>query len=376
MRINVVGGGPAGLTAALALRRMTDAKRVRLLERSASNIESSFGIVFSNVALQVLARVDPLAATAVRTTGVAWDHLAVQGEGWSECFAGYPYLGISRNTFVEILRKRCVAVGVELVEASDTTVGQALDRTDLLVVADGTGSQLRDSLSWHFNPTWSEGANWFAWMGCSGAFACHTFVFAEHQGSRWCAHAYPYAKDRSTFIVECSPQADRTMSLAETRGDDVAKLCKRVFARHLGSIRLFSNGATRWRRHRALSTQRWWSDNVVLVGDAAHSLHFSIGSGTRLAMEDSLVLADALTHNGEAIIQALAIYEAERRPAVERFQQAAQLSRNFFESALSDLSLEPHEPFVLRLMTRSGRLDRQQLEARSPGFTHRLRACL
>ena len=375
MRIAVVGSGPAGLSAALTMRTMAGAERVTLLE--GRRAEGGFGIILSSAALRVLACVDPPAAAAVREAGVSWDAVDILGDGWSERFAGHPYLGIHRSELVEALSNRCTATGVELREARPEAIRAALDEADVVVAADGTGSPLRNSLAGAIGPSWREGANWFAWLGCSKAFDCHTFVFTEHEGGRWCAHAYPYADGSSTLIAECSPETARAAGLAGAGGRYAASLCERIFAAHLDGAAVVATEVTRWHRYRTLTTRRWWSGKIALVGDAAHSAHFSIGSGTRLAMEDSLALAGALARAGDGgVARALAAYEAERRPAVERFQEAAEHSQRFFEDALADLPLEPHEPFVHRLMTRSGRVAWDRIEADAPDFARRLRVQL
>jgi anthraniloyl-CoA monooxygenase len=338
---------------------------VTVIERRPDREAAGLGIVLSEKALAVLARVDPQAASEVREAGPCWEQLEIRGQGRHERFNGDRYVGIARGRLLEILRARSLARDV-CFAGPDASA----PRADVVVAADGVGSGVREA-DGRFGPSWRVGQNHFAWLGCERSFPCQTFLFSEYAGRLWCAHAYPFASGGSTFIVECSHAAAQELRLDCAGASHTVALCEEVFADHLRGASLVASDATRWQRHRTLHTRRWLADNVVLVGDAAHGLHFSIGVGTRAAMEDGLALADALSRHAPA--QGLRAYELDRSRAIERLCHAAVQSEAFFERVLGGPWSTPYENFVLALMMRSGQVASDRvLAAGSASFRRRV----
>ena len=354
-----MGAGPAGLFAALLLARNPRTRRVEILEARAQP-QRGWGIVLSPRTLETLSAADPRTVSLIRRTACSWAHLRVRGLGSTELFAGHGYIAVPRQTLLGALEQRLGELGVPVRR------GQAVTRSphgDLVVGADGAHSAMRASTGLAADVAVSSSRHF--WFGTTRRYDSHCFAFVRRGPHGYVAHAYPHAPGRGTFIVECG---DAAWECAGLGSRDPAVACRELFNEELRDARLLP-GDQRWARFETVRLARWSSGRLVLIGDAAHTTHFSIGSGTKLALEDAIALDAAL--RAHPLVDALDAYEAARRPVVERMQTAAEGSQAFFAS-LDQETAAAWEVLVLRLMTRSGRVRYADLVANSPAFADRL----
>ncbi|HET9769659.1 MAG TPA: FAD-dependent monooxygenase, partial [Acidimicrobiia bacterium] len=375
MKVGISGGGPAGLFLSILLRRA--GHEVMLRERNPPGVTYGWGVVFSDESLADLRDADYETYLQIDAALVRWSSIDIHYAGELIRSTGHGFAAIARTTLLRLLADRAAALGAEL--AFSTEVPEAAPLApfagcDLVVAADGVRSVLRaahaDALGSSFSPTASK----YVWFGADVALPVFTFIFTPTPHGLFQVHAYPYDAHRSTFIVETSEAAWRSAGLdAMGEGESLA-FCQDLFAPHLGRHRLLSNESV-WRTFVTVRNRSWHcrvgEQDVVLVGDAAHTAHFSIGSGTRLALDDSIALAKAFvaTHGDRAA--ALAAYEGDRQPVVERFQEVATDSARYFESVSRYLGFAP-EPFAFNLLTRSGRIGHNNLTARDPVLVNRV----
>ncbi len=278
---------------------------------------------------------------------------------------GQVFSGIARRTLLGILTERCIELGVNIEFERELTSPGELSEYDLVVAADGVRSTIRDAGAGSFRPRSEEGSSRYIWFGTDRVFDSFTVAFRSNADGLFQAHAYPYDGDRSTFIVECDEGAWRAAGLDAADEQQSISYCEEMFALDLGGRALVSN-ASKWIRFVTLKNKRWHHGNAVLLGDAAHTAHFSIGSGTKMAMEDSIALVQALGRRTD-LPRALADYQLERKPRVERLQEAARQSQTFFESTRHYQHMEPLQ-FAFHLMARSGRIDYDDLRVSDAGF--------
>ncbi len=369
-RYLVVGGGPAGLYTALLLKNADRASHVRVVERNRPDDTFGFGVVFSDATLERFAEADPETHAAIVAAFAHWDDIDIHYAGQTLTSTGHGFSGLSRQRLLDILRRRAAALGVELRFQTEVAALDAAPGADLVVAADGVNSTLRARYAEHFRPHVDWRPNRFVWLGTTRPFAAFTFFFTEDAHGLWRVHAYRYDASHSTFIVETTEATWRRAGLAEADEAATLAFCERLFARELAGHRLLANRSL-WRSFPTVRNERWWHENVVLVGDAAHTAHFSVGSGTKLAMEDAIALTRALAAHRD-VPPALAAYEAERRPEVESLQRAAQVSLEWFEQTERYHGrLEPL-PFAFSLLTRSLRVTHASLRARDPAFVARV----
>ena len=380
MNITCVGGGPAGLYLAILMKKANPHSRITVIERNGPQDTFGFGVVFSDQTLLHLREADAPTYDAITQRFAHWDDIAVHfGQpGQVITSTGHGFSGLSRQVLLDILQARCQELGVQLQFNRDLKPGEleALRQScDLLVGSDGLNSLVRTHYESAFGLQLDLRPNRFVWLGTTFPFPAFTFYFKENQHGLWRVHAYRYAHDvpegqpQSTFIVECTGDTFARSGLAE--GDEQATLayCEALFAAELGGHKLACNRSL-WRRFPVVRCQRWQHQNVVLLGDAVHTAHFSIGSGTKLALEDSIALRDALlAHSG--VPAALASYEAARRPVVESLQRAAQTSLEWFENTERYVHLPP-EQFAFSLLTRSLRVTHENLRLRDAELLRRV----
>ena len=366
MNVTVVGGGPAGLYLALLARQLSPGAAVTVLERDGPDDTFGWGIVLSARTVEMLYEHDPPSHAAIAAAAERWDSVDTVHRGERVSVRGNGFCGIERLAFLRILRARCRALGVELRHGAAVSDPAELARADLLVGADGAGSAVRQAWSHFFQPSLELRQNRYVWLGTTTWFGGLTMIFRERPAGLFIAHAYRFSPTHSTFIVECPPETWTRAGLDRMAGDDACAYLARVFADDLGGRPLAAKGAVRWLNFPLVRNRRWVHDRVALIGDAAHTAHFSIGSGTKLALEDAAALARALAAEPD-VPRALAAYEAARKPVVDRFQAAAYRSLTWLEGVERHLHLEP-VPFTYRLMTRSGRVGYGQLAAADRRF--------
>jgi anthraniloyl-CoA monooxygenase len=385
MRIVCVGGGPGSLYFAVLMKKADPRHHIRVIERNRPGDTFGFGVVFSDATMAGIAEADSEAYRGIAQHLVHWDDIEVHYRGDCITSTGHGFSGMSRHTLLRVLQEQACAAGVDGVFEREVTSVDACADADLIVGADGANSTVRRLLQPHVTTTIDVRPNRFVWLGTSKPFPAFTFYFKRDEHGLWRVHAYQYAPGRSTFIVECREDTWKSAGMDQATEEQTAAFLEGLFAEELAGHPLITNRSI-WRQFPTIRTEPWWSDNVVLVGDAAHTAHFSVGSGTRMAMEDAVALRDALVariggieraasgsaRTGE-IADALQTYEARRRPAVESLQRAAQASLQWFEDTERYLSLDPIQ-FTFSLLTRSLRITHEDLRARDPRFLARVDA--
>ena len=367
MNVAIVGAGPAGLYLAILLKRDDPSHQVTVYERNRLEDTFGFGVVFSDETLENVGEADPATNQAMADAAARWEDIEIHYRGTVLRSTGHRFSGVERKTLLELLARRAQALGVEVLwqrEVRDLS-DCGLPAADLIVAADGVASLVRARLSDRFEPQVDWRRNRFVWLGTTRPFPAFTFYFKSSPAGLWRTHAYQYAPGRSTFIVEAREETWKASGLNENDEPATVAYLERLFQEELQGHPLLANRSV-WRRFPTVRNARWHSGNVVLLGDAAHTAHFSVGSGTKLAMEDAIALASALKAEG-SIPGALAAYEAGRRPQVESLQRAAQASLEWFESAERYHDTEPVQ-FAFNLLTRSLRITHENLRLRDPAL--------
>jgi anthraniloyl-CoA monooxygenase len=371
MDIVSIGGGPAGLFLAILMKRQDPAHRVRVVERNRADDTFGWGVVFSDETLSNIAAADPESHAEIQRSFAHWDAIDIHYCGEVLTSRGHGFSGLGRRRLLDILQRRAAALGVELAFEREVADLAGYCDADVVVAADGANSRLRETHAAAFEPRLDRRRNKFIWLGTTRRFDAFTFFFKEDAHGLWRVHAYQFDPSHSTFIVETAADCWRKAGLDAASEDETVAFCESLFAAELEGHPLLKNNAV-WRDFPIVRNARWHHRNIVLLGDAAHTVHFSIGSGTKLAMEDAIALAGALQRRPGDVAAALAAYEAERRPAVESAQRAAASSLHWFEETERYFGrLEPLE-FAASLLTRSLRITHENLKLRDPAFTARL----
>jgi 2-polyprenyl-6-methoxyphenol hydroxylase-like FAD-dependent oxidoreductase len=368
-RIAVLGGGPAGLYFAYLWKRRHPQDQVDVFEQNPEGATWGFGVVFSDKALDFLRADDPETAEAMSTRMETWRDITLVHRGERVALDGVGFSAVGRLDFITQLTARARSAGANLrfgivVRSMDELAGY-----DLIVAADGVNSLVRRTYEGDFKTSLSYDDNKFAWYGTTRRFETLTQTFVETEFGAFNAHHYRYSPMMSTFIVECDRATWLRAGFAEKTEEESRALCEKVFADTLEGHPLVNNKSI-WRNFPWLWNDRWSHRNMVLVGDALHTAHFSIGSGTRLALEDVIALVRALDSEPRDLRRALEAYEAERRPVVQKLVKAAKTSAAWYERFAEHMKLAPLD-FGYSYITRSGRIDDGQLRAMSPRFMER-----
>ena len=366
MRVNVLGGGPAGLYFSALWKRRHPRDVVRVIEQNPAAATFGFGVVFSDRALESLRDDDPDTADLITPRMQAWRDITIVHRGEAIGIDGVGFSAIGRLELLRLLQERAADAGVEL--AFETTAGNlaSLGACDLVVAADGVNSVARRELQGELGASVSHLANKFVWYGTSKPFDTLTQTFVENELGTFNAHHYRYAPGMSTFIVECDPATWLRAGLDRASEEESRRVCEEVYAATLDGHPLVTNRSL-WRSFPWVWNERWSHRNVVLLGDALHTAHYSIGSGTRLALEDATALVKALEAAPGDLPAALRGYENARRPIVETLVAASRLSAQWYDCFSEHMRLSPLE-LAMSYICRSGRLDDDRLRAMSPRF--------
>ena len=371
MRIAVIGGGPGGLYFAYLWKKLHPDAQIDLFEQNAAGATWGFGVVFSEQALEFLRADDPGTVDAIAPRMESWRNITLNLRGESVEIDGVGFSSIGRLDLLTILQQRASSAGVT--PRYDTLI-QSVDQLadyDLIVAADGLNSFVRRTFEGDFGTSLSYSANKFAWYGTTKRFETLSQTFVETELGAFNAHHYRYAPGMSTFLIECDPATWQRYGFADKTIEESQAVCEKVFAATLDGHRLVSNKSV-WRNFPWIWNERWSFKNMVLIGDALHSAHFSIGSGTRLAIEDAIALVKALDAEGD-ISRALVRYQTERQPIVKKLVTAARTSAGWYEKFPDHMKLDLSD-FAYSYITRSGRIDDARLRAMSPLFMARYEA--
>jgi len=370
VRIVSIGGGPAGLYFALLMKKADPAHDIVVVERNRADDTFGFGVVFSDATLEGFAEADRETSEEIAKSFAHWDDIDIHYRGEVLTSTGHGFSGMSRQLLLDILQRRCAALGVSLRFQHEVADLDAYRDADLILAADGVNSTVRARYAEHFRPEIDWRPNKFVWLGTTYPYPAFTFIFKEGEHGLWRVHAYRYDQSMSTFILETTEATWRRAGLDQADEDQTLAFAERLFAEELRGHRLLKNRSL-WRSFPTVRNGCWHHGNVVLLGDAAHTAHFSIGSGTKLAMEDAIALARALQRHGE-VPKALSAYEEERRPGVEALQRAAQVSLEWFEATERYHGRLGPLQFAVSLLTRSLRVTHDSLRLRDPGFVSRV----
>ncbi|HMJ83552.1 MAG TPA: bifunctional salicylyl-CoA 5-hydroxylase/oxidoreductase [Vicinamibacterales bacterium] len=363
MRIACLGGGPAGLYFAIAMKRRDPDHEIVVVERNRPADTFGWGVVLSDETLANLNASDPDSAAAIQRAFVYWDDIAVFYRGTVTRSSGHGFCGIGRKRLLTILQDRARELGVTLQFDTEVESADRYREYDLVVAADGANSKTRAALAHVFKPDIDVRACKYIWLGTRQRFHdAFTFIFEETEHGWIWAHAYQFDAETATFIVECSEATWRRFGFDAMSQEETLASCERVFAAHLGGHRLLANTGLGWLNFRRVLCERWSHENLVLLGDAAATAHFSVGSGTKLAFESAIALAGYL-HSEPTLAAAFQRYEQERRTEVLRLQSAARNSTEWFEHIDRYLHLDPVQ-FNYSLLTRSQRISHENLRAR------------
>jgi anthraniloyl-CoA monooxygenase len=366
MRIGVLGGGPGGLYFALLAKRADPAHEVTVVERNAPDATFGWGVVFSEETLGALRDADHPSFVEIGDAFARWSAIDVVYGGRTVRSRGHVFSAIARKRLLEILQRRCREVGVELAFHTEVPGLDAFAGSDLVVAADGVNSTARRLLAGQLRPTLDVHRSRYVWFGTDLVLDAFTFVFRATEHGMFQVHAYPFDAHTSTFIVECTEATWRRAGLEAAGEEESIAFCQELFAPELAGHKLLSNRSL-WTSFVTVRCASWHHDEVVLLGDAAHTAHFTIGSGTKLAMEDAVALAGALQRHPGDRLAALTDYELERQPVVERFQEAARASATWFEDVRRYDGFDPVQ-FAFNLLTRSGRIGHLELTKRDARF--------
>jgi 2-polyprenyl-6-methoxyphenol hydroxylase-like FAD-dependent oxidoreductase len=366
MRIAILGAGPAGLYLAYLIKRRRPDTDVAVIEQNAADATFGFGVVFSDRALEFLREDDQETYAAIAPHMESWNDITVVHRGQRVVIDGVGFAAIGRLRLLQLLQARARSAGVAPVYGRVVRNLDELAGVDLIVGADGVNSLVRRSYENEFGATTRLLTNRFAWFGTSKPFETLTQTFIETEHGFFNAHHYRYEPGLSTFIVEVNQASFARAGFAQMDDAQTRALCERIFARVLDGHALISNNST-WRQFPIVHNDRWRAHNTVLIGDALHTAHFSIGSGTRLAMEDAIALDKALAVHSADIGTALAVYETTRRPILEKLLAGANGSALWYEHFAEHMKLAPAD-FAMSYVTRSGRVDIDRLRKLSPRF--------
>ncbi|SDX04395.1 anthraniloyl-CoA monooxygenase [Arthrobacter sp. cf158] len=375
MKIAIVGGGPGGLYFAALMKQLDPSHDITLWERNAASDTFGFGVVFSDETLGGIGNADPVVAEYMSRRFARWSDIDIHFRDQMITVGGQGFAAMSRKELLELLQRRCIELNVDVRFSTLAPAIEELEANyDLVLAADGINSQIRATYADSFKPDLDPRTNKFMWLGTDQVFEAFKFFVKETEWGVMQIHGYPYSDEGSTFIVEMHQDVWHAAGFDQTANEvfppgvsdekAIAKI-REIFAEELNGFEVLTNNS-KWINFTTVRNESWRHNNVVLLGDAAHTAHFSIGSGTKLAMEDSLALAACL-HEHADVESALAAYEAERRPVVASTQRAAQASLEWFERIGQYKDQDPTQ-FAFNLLTRSRRITQENLRLRDPEF--------
>jgi anthraniloyl-CoA monooxygenase len=366
MNINIIGGGPAGLYFAILMKKAEPEHQIQIYERNGPDDTFGWGVVFSGKTLANLRAADEESHAEITKQFEAWDNVDVVHRNEKISIHGNSFSGIARLQLLKILQRRAEALGVGLNFRTEIHDIDALRREcDLLVAADGVNSTVRLQYLEQLKPQLDLRSHRYIWYGTNQLFHGLTLTFRENAAGTFAAHSYKFNKQTSTFIIECDPQTWKSAGFENKSDPDMRSYLGEVFATDLHGYPLLSNNS-KWIQFLLVKNENWFFDNLVLLGDALHTAHFSIGSGTKLAMEDAIALAESFPQTS-SVAEALAHFTKKRKPVIEEYQSAAFGSMLWFENARSYTHLSPME-LALSVMMRSGRVTYEDLQKRDPKF--------
>jgi anthraniloyl-CoA monooxygenase len=369
MRITIIGGGPAGLYFAILMKKADPSHQIRIYERNGPDDTFGWGVVFSGRTLANLRAADEESHAEITREFEAWDNVDVVHRGEKISIHGNSFSGIARLRLLKILQRRAEELGVEVSYRTEIQDLEPLrNDCDLFVGGDGVNSTVRLRYAEQFKPNLDQRAHRYIWYGTNQLFHGLTLTFRENEAGVFAAHSYKFNKTTSTFIVECDPQTWERAGFAAMSDEETRRYVAKVFAGDLNGNPLLSNNS-KWINFLLVKNGDWFFDNVVLLGDALHTAHFSIGSGTKLAMEDAIALQQSFRQTSD-VNEALANFTATRRPVIEDYQAAAFESMKWFENAAQYMHLTPME-LAFSVMMRSGRVSYEELKKRDPEFIDR-----
>lgn len=373
MKIACIGGGPASLYFAILLKRRVPTAVVEVYEQNRADDTFGWGVVFSDETLGNFEVADPESFARIRESFAYWTDIETHYQGQVVTSTGHGFCGLSRVRLLQILHQRAQALGVRLhFQQPVLDIDRLVAEYDLVLAADGVNSKVRERFAGSFRPHLDWRKCKFAWFGTTKPMRAFTFVFQPTEWGLFQVHAYPFEPGRGTWIVECREEAWRRAGLDRLDEAQSAAFCADLFREHLAGHQLLTNRSI-WRTFPTIRCESWRHHNVVLLGDAAHTAHFSIGSGTKLAMEDAIALADAVAMHPSDVPAALADYEGRRRLEVAKLQRVAQTSLEWFENSERYQRQSP-ERFVFNLMTRSRRITYANLQKRDPALVAKVDA--
>jgi len=366
MKINVIGGGPAGLYFAILMKKADASHQIRIYERNGPDDTFGWGVVFSGKTLANLRAADDVSHAEITKEFEAWDNVDVVHRDSKISIHGNSFSGIARLQLLKILQRRAEQLGVEIEFRSEVHDVESLrNDSDLLLAADGVNSTVRLRYAEQFQPELDVRANRYIWYGTHQLFHGLTLTFRENSAGTFAAHSYKFSPTTSTFIVECDPETWAKAGFEQMGSEETLRYVGEVFAQDLNGHPLLSNNS-KWINFLLVKNRKWFFENIALIGDALHTAHFSIGSGTKLAMEDAIALAESFQQTAN-VRDALAHFEKTRRPVIEDYQAAAFESMRWFENAKQYMHLSPIK-LAYVLMTRSGRVSYEDLKRRDPAF--------
>jgi anthraniloyl-CoA monooxygenase len=365
MKTAIIGGGPAGLYFAILLKKLRPESDITVYERNRADETFGFGVVFSDATLDNFEKYDLQSYQRIIREFAYWDDIAIHFRGTEHRIGGNGFCGCSRRTLLVILQERAEELGVRLRYEVDVDDENLFADADLVVVADGINSRFRERYADHFQPEVDLRPNKFTWMGSTKPLDAFTFIFQETEWGPFIAHAYQYEANRSTWVFETDPETFERAGLNHKSEAESAALMEKIFGWFLGGHRILTNRSI-WRNFPMIRNKRWVMGNKVLLGDAKASAHFSIGSGTKLAMEDAIALFEALRRD-PSVSGALSLYETGRREEVEKIQHAADVSLVWFEHVARFWDFDPVQ-FAFGVMTRAKAITYDNLRLRAPDF--------
>lgn len=369
MKIQIIGGGPAGMYFAILMKKADAAHDISIYERNGPDDTFGWGVVFSGKTLANLRKADETSHAEITRDFEAWNNVDVVHRNEKISIHGNSFSGIARLRLLKILQRRCEELGIQIYFRTEVDDIESLkEACDLLVGADGVNSTVRQQFAERFQPDLSTRPNKYIWYGTNQLFHGLTLLFRESAAGVFAAHSYKFDKTTSTFIVECDPATWDQAGFATMPDEETRRYVGEVFARELGGHALLSNNS-KWINFLLVKNANWHYENVVLLGDSLHTAHFSIGSGTKLAIEDAIALKQSF-ENASDLAAALRQFQKVRKPVIEDYQAAAHESMLWFENAREYMHLSPIE-LAYSLMKRSGRVDDKELRKRDPEFVMR-----